>query len=241
MADISLRLNEKVKAYLYLQEVEQKVDQIQFNPEVLKLHRQLGSMFYSQRNFLKASFYQNRYIQLRDSIYDLKFTSNAMRAEAEYIEQMHNKVIQDQQQILELKEAAIEKQLIINACTGILAIIFLAAAIIFFRTYRKKRRLNDLLSQRVKERTKELELINTSMIRRMQEKNLLTAKILRGIRSKISSLKGMCFVVSNSTDDHNILNYIRTLEMSVDDLNNYVERLRADADFSREITTIKES
>lgn len=213
LSDIYASQNKITEALIYLREAEDSIDQgVPFNLEILKIYARLSELYLKQNNFAKTAHYQNKYIMLRDSIYNEELTTNLMKIEAEYLEKENLAKIASQEQILILQQEAIKRQKLLNILFSIIAVILVVLAVVLFRSNRQKKMINHLLDLKVKERTKELELNRNELLKACDERDLILERTARQIRSSIASMKGIYEVGRKDITDSNALRYINEVE-----------------------------
>jgi hypothetical protein len=153
--------------------------------KIIKVHERL-------KNYELVSFYQGKYIALKDQTYHDELTKNLMKIEAEHIEKESRAKIEAQQKILSLNGEIIQRQKYLNLFIGIVALLLVLLTIILVRSNKQKQRLNQLLDRRVNERTQELQLNRDVLQRACDERDVLLQKIAADIRSSIATIKGLC-------------------------------------------------
>ena len=158
------------------------------------------------------SFYQNKYISLKDSVFNDEVTKNLMTAEAEYQERENRSRIESQNKILALNEEVMYRQKIVNACFGAIAFLVIIISVILAKSNKHKQHRNELLDERVKERTRELEMNRDALQRAWQERDALISKASSDIQSSIATLKGLCFLGAREIDHPKANEYWKQLD-----------------------------
>ena len=138
----------------------------------------------------KLSFYQEKYIDFSDSLFNEEVTNNLMKAEAAYIERENQARIESQNKILAFKRGgdlpAKNSQCVIWRNSFLVLIL----SVILAKNNRQKQHRNKLLDERVRERTKEFEMNRDALHRAWQERDALISKASSDIQSSIATLKG---------------------------------------------------
>ena len=168
--------------------------------------------------------YQNKYIQLKDSIYSEELTRNLMRVESEYLERENKAKIDAQAQILALNEEIIFSQRILNSFTGIIVVLLASITFILIRNNRQRRADNLILEQKVKERTIELERNNDALLRLLQEQAVIFQKASAEVRSAMATIKGLCAVGLADSDSSFDGQYVRKIEATSEQLLGAISR-----------------
>ena len=110
-----------------------------------KLCHQLFDAYEWLKNSQKKSFYQSRYIQLRDSTFNEEHTTNLMKVEADYMERENKAKLEAQEKILMLNNDMIIKQRVLNVVVGIVAFLSIAFVIVLVQRVKHKKHANSLL------------------------------------------------------------------------------------------------
>src|SRR5688572_7449745 len=169
---------DKINAEKCSNEIFQLISQgTPYNDQVIQAYSAIISIFENSNDFQKLSFYQKKYISLKDSIFNQQLTTNLMRIEAEHLEKENTAKIKSQNQILALNRQVILRQQYLNIVIAIVAILLAILAFILVRSIRQKQRLNQFLDKRVKERTYELELNRDILQRSVDERDRLTQRL----------------------------------------------------------------
>lgn len=178
-------------ALKYLAEAERLIPKTSYNLEVISLYRQLVSLCERKGNLNAQTFYQRKYIHLKDSIYNEDYTNGLMRVQAEYLEHENKTRLAAQQQMLDLKDKIIVRQNLLNLLAGIAAILLILIVWILYRNNKQRKITNQLLDQKVKERTRELESSYNQLRNRLEEEDLTVKKAMADVRSAVATMKGL--------------------------------------------------
>lgn len=191
LSQIYQRNNQFQKAEKYLIEAEKLVNKTGYDLEVVKLYEQFFRLYEKVGSQQKMVLYQKKYIQLKDSVYNEKYTNNLMRVQAEYLEHENKTRLAAQQQMLDLKDKIIVRQNLLNVLTGIAAILLILIVCILYRNNKQRKIANQLLDQKVKERTRELESSYNQLRNRLEEEDLTVKKAMTDVRSAVATMKGL--------------------------------------------------
>lgn len=140
-----------------MKEAEVLIQSIDFNLEVVKLYRQLYTLYGNIGDNDKLVFYQRKYIYLKDSIYSKDLTNNLMRIQSEYLKRENTARLSSQQQALELKNRVILVQNWIGILCGVVTVLLICIVYILYKVSCQRKQANQLLQKRVAERMKEQE------------------------------------------------------------------------------------
>jgi hypothetical protein len=134
LAEIYEKQGKSAEALRYLKKGEVLIRQgLPYNLEIVKLYG-LSEVYLLMKDFQRASFYQSRYISLKDSVYAEEFTTSLMSTEAELLEKANQAQISAQKQIVGLKEDKIYRQTFLNIVTILLALTISTFSVFFTGT-----------------------------------------------------------------------------------------------------------
>ena len=209
LAEIYIRQNRIRKAEYFLREAEKLIRQgAPFNLEMIKIYSRFSQLYLKTKNFEKASHYQLKYIQLRDSIYNEALTTNLMKIESNYRERENIEKIAEQNEVLSLKEDIIVKQERLNVFAGMLAFMLVILVAILWKSIRQKKLMNKILDQKVIERTQELNENIHALMLDNEERNLLVERAITEIKSSLTTIKGLSFIGLRDIQDPKARFYI---------------------------------
>lgn len=194
LADIHVAQNNFIRAERLLKEGEDIIESgVPFNMEKIKIYSSLAKLYMALKNFEKAAIYQSRYIVLRDSIYDESLTTNLMRIETEYRAREDKIKLAVQEERIALKEEVIAKQKALNVAIAILAITAVGLCVVLHKNYRTKKGLSELLEQKVRERTAAMEYSRKSLLRSLDERDLLIKRMTKRFLNTAYTIEGLCY------------------------------------------------
>lgn len=197
LTQIYLMQNRVSEASYYLSEAEALIDEgAAYNLEMIKIYSRFFQMYNRIKNYEKAAFYQQKYIVLKDSVYNEELTINLMKVEADYQERENSAKIAAQEQVLRLKEKIINGQQILNIVASTLVLMVVAFSIMLWRNYTRKKRANIMLDEKVKARTAELELSRDVLITTLTSRNMLIDRAVSDVKDALSTMQG---IVRNRT------------------------------------------
>ena len=219
LAKICIRDNKLNVARQLLEEGDNIIRRgIPYNMEMIKVYGQLSELYSEMRQFKEASFYQSKYILLKDSIYNEALMTNLMNVESQYLEHENKAKIAAQKDDISSKEKIIRHQFAFNLLVGSLAIMSLAVLLLLFGLYTSKKQNSLLLEKKVNERTYELGLTLSKMERMIQEKDLQQIKVSQLISNTAKSLEGLCIAGSRDVSDDLSRTYLGKIQSTVKNL-----------------------
>jgi tetratricopeptide (TPR) repeat protein len=213
LSEVSVKSNQFAEAERYLLQAEPLFnDDTPFRAELAEVYAQLGRVYIKLGNYQKAAIYQSKHIDLSAKVYTRQLTINLMKVQAQYLERENKDRIEAQEKILALDNDVIAQQRALNIVIGIVAVLLIALVFTLTLNVRQKRMANQLLDQRVKERTSELEANQIALAKSLEERNLQMKRISNEIKSSLATITGLCKL---STQDVNVINagqYIDKIE-----------------------------
>jgi signal transduction histidine kinase len=203
-----------------------------YNEILIETFREFSSLYSHSKDFENASVYQNRYIHLKDSIYNEALIKNIAKVQTDY-EERENKAI------IATKEEVIQRQRSLNIAIGIIAVLAFLLIFVLVHTNRVRKRVNLQLTQandlielknkeldkKVAEKTADLEVANESLSKVNEELDNFIYKTSHDIRGPLASLKGICNVALMDVKDNVALDYLNKLDITAEHLNTILTRL----------------
>jgi hypothetical protein len=177
----------------------------------VQVYWQLCEVFGELGAYRKLTLYQQKYIQLKDSVFSYELTNRLMTAEADFKEHENKAKIASQKEVLELKENVIERQRAFNGVTALLALITLAFGLFAFRSFKRKKNLNILLDLKIRERTMQLESSRDELLKNLGEMNLRFERASGFVNDSVNRIEGLCSVAICEVHDRNIWSYLTTI------------------------------
>lgn len=186
-----------------------------YHEELLDLYRQFAEVYRKTKNYQRIAYYQDQLINLQDSIFNQKVTTNLMKAEAGFREREHQAKLMAQKQV---NDEVIFRQRVASLFAGVVALLVILLAIVLARSNKQKRFLNKLLHEKVKERTCELERSRDALQRAWEERDGLIKKASDDIRSSMATMRGLCFLGLRDIDHPNAPQYLNKIKNTSDRL-----------------------
>ena len=149
-----------------------------------------------------------------------------MKAEVEYQEKENQARIESQSKILALNDEVIYRQKIANASFGAIAFLVIIIAVILAKSNNHKQHRNELLDERVTERTRELEMNRDALQRAWQERDALISKASSEIQSSIATLKGLCSLGAREIDHPKATEYWKQLDNTSNGLSAIMNKMQ---------------
>jgi signal transduction histidine kinase/Tfp pilus assembly protein PilF len=232
LAHIYVHQHKDEKAVQVLRECEQIAIELGYNEILISTYKEFSKLYSQNKNFEDASFYQNKYIHLKDSIYSESLIKNIAKTQSDY-EERENKAI------IATKEEVIQRQRSLNIAIGIIAVLAFLLIFVLVHTNRTRKRVNLALSEakdlielknkeldkKVADKTADLEVANESLSKVNEELDNFIYKTSHDIRGPLASLKGICNVALMDVKDTVALDYLNKLDITAEHLNTILTRL----------------
>lgn len=230
LSRIYLLRNEPVKAEEYLGIAEGLVSGTPYNLELIKLYEQFFTLYDKTHDIKKLTVYQEKYIQLKDSIYSEALTNNLMKVQAEFLERENKTQIESQEQMLKLKDEVITRQTWLSVLGAIAAVLLIVIVYILYQSNLQRKSANELLDQRVVERTRELEASYEHMQRSLEEDELAFKKTVADVRSSIATMKGLSSLAMREAKNEESQIKIQKISEAVDNLSSTLDSTQEEMD-----------
>jgi signal transduction histidine kinase len=239
LAQINTIRHKEEKSKVYLQEAESIAQANEYNQLLIEIYQEFSNVFTQTKNFEQASFYQNKYIRLKDSVYSEQLIENLAKVQTEFAERKNIATIA-------AKEQVIKQQRDLNFAIAIIALLAGLLILVLQRSNRTIKRVNAQLSEakeviqeqnnlledknkyldkEVEAKTIDLERANQSLKQVNDELDNFIYKTSHDIRGPLASLKGMCNVALMDVTDPVALDYLRKLDNTAERLNTILTRL----------------
>lgn len=226
LSEIYLLWNQTNQAKTYLEIAEKMLESdCRFSLELSDVYSQFIRLYEQEGMLGKVTRYQKKYIQLKDSIFSRSVTSNLMKVQANHLEREHKIKIESQHKILALNEQIIYRQRILSITIGAIALLVLLLAILLAKSNKQKRKVNQLLDTRVRERTKELEVNRDKLERAWLERDAIIHRASIDIRSSIATIKGLCILGMKDIDHPDAKDYFSKVDSTSDRLSGVISRI----------------
>jgi tetratricopeptide (TPR) repeat protein len=196
---------------------------IPYNVEMIKVYQQMSELYLSLKKYQEASFYQAKYILLRDSVYDEALTTQLMKIESRFLEQENEARISAQNQLLALKENDIQRQQLVNVLTFALLAASVGLVALTFRNYKEKKGLNILLERKIADRTRELQASHENLSVAFHEKDLEHGRLFRDISDGLRRISGICTVALHESSQASNHSCIQRIDSTTTQLSRILE------------------
>ena len=238
LAEMKIEEKELQPVRLYLDSASVLASETDYNSLMMAIYADYAKLYRQSGDFEKASYFQDRYIQLNDSLIGSRLR-NIVNIEANYRER-------ENIQTIAAKENIIRRQQSLTIAIVIIAILVASLTFVLYRSNVTKKRVNAELSEakaiiedqnrqllnsnihldkELKERNVDLERANESLRKVNDELDNFIYKTSHDIRGPLASLKGMCSVAMMDVTDALALDYLKKLDITAEKLNTILTRL----------------
>jgi len=213
------------EALKLLNEAETIASDTEYDELLIDLYKWYFIVFKSMGDYKSTAFYQNRYIQLKDSTYSDQLIKNLAKVQTNYEERENIKTIAEKNAVLALKEETLKRQRTETQYAIVVSVLVFILAILMLLLFQITRKANAKLEQRVEARTKELNDTVEDLAKVNGELDNFIYKTSHDIRGPLASLKGICNVAIMDVRDEVSLNYLQKLDVTAERLNTILTRL----------------
>ncbi len=238
LAEICIFRKQYDEAKLYLDSAQSVADHTEYSRLIMDIYSIYAKLNIEIGDFEKASRYQNKYIEMNDSLIGSRIR-NIVNIETNYRER-------ENIQTIAAKEDIIRRQQSLTFAIIVIALLVASLTFVLYRSNRIKKRVNAALSEakaiiedqnrqllnsnihldkELKERNVDLERANESLRKVNDELDNFIYKTSHDIRGPLASLKGMCNVAIMDVSDPVALAYLRKLDVTAEKLNTILTRL----------------
>lgn len=207
-----LEWNQISKAEDFLEEGEKLIASgIPFPDASIEIYKRLAELHLKNKSFNRGAEYLQQYVQLKDSIYNGELTAKLMTKEAEFQNRINRAEVQAQAETIKLNHEIIRRQKSFNVLLVLLIVVSILLMLLLLFHYRKNKKINIILDEKVRERTRELEVSRNHLVTELKQKELMTDRFHRGICENIDRLKRLRSDSLKDVSDPIALEYIRRI------------------------------
>ncbi len=217
-----------------------------YNGILISSFLELSKLYNETSNFQQASYYQNEYIHLKDSIYSGELIKNLAKIQANYEERVNLQTIRERDENIKLQNELIARQRLQYIFIVLVSILVVLLATVLIWANRRQHRHNAALSEakrviedqnkeltksneeldrRVQQKTRDLFLTNESLTQVNEELDNFIYRTSHDIRGPLVTLKGVCNVALLDVKDTLAIDYLNRLDLTAEKLNSILTRL----------------
>lgn len=239
LGNIDTQLKNFDKAKEYFLEAESKAKPGGYSQLLIDTYNHFSILLNQLKDYEKASEYQQKYILLKDSLFNENLVKNIAKVQTNYEERENIATIAS-------KEVLLKQQRELNISFFIIALLAGLLVLVLQFGNRNIKRVNAKLSEakeviqkqnselenknkeldiEVDKKTVDLARANQSLKQVNDELDNFIYKTSHDIRGPLASLKGMCNVALMDVRDPVALDYLRKLDATAERLNSILTRL----------------
>ena len=220
------------EALIPLNESQQVALELDYRTWIRDNYKLYGKIYAESTDYRLAYEYQNKYDSLNQNILNEEVITNLANIQANYQERENLQTIESQDQEISRRNTLLSLSAII---------IFLTTSIVFmlYRVSRLRKRTNrqlaeakstierqnNVLEEKVRERTKELKGANAALMKSNTDLDNFIYKTSHDIRGPLATLQGMCNVAIMDINDKKSLDYFEKIGRTASRLNEILSKL----------------
>jgi tetratricopeptide (TPR) repeat protein len=183
-----------------------------FKLERTKVYRQLARLYDQSKDYKKVAHYQNKFIEVNDSLFTENFISNMLRVEAEFLAEESEAKLRAQNEVLLLKEDVIASHEKINLISAILTGVTTCLLFILWGNFKRKKKINALLDQRLQERSTEFNATHEGLLRTVRDRNTRMNQVASGIQQTLQMMQRLSITALKDISDPIARQYFDEME-----------------------------
>jgi tetratricopeptide (TPR) repeat protein len=211
LSRIYLKQNKIELATQYLEQAERSGNTSGFDNELMQLYTQFADLYKKVNNYKMLVRYQDKYLQLRDSVSGEDVRNNLMHVQAEYLERENEAKIKSRTEMLALQDEIIERQKTVRILIALVVVLFILISFFLYKSNQNRKLANTLLSKKVEERTKELETSFRELKIAMEQRDVALRKVTSEIRSSMVTVTGLCSLGMKDVSQKESIDYLESI------------------------------
>lgn len=192
LACLLMKENQYKQAEHYLKEAELAIEGRVYHLELAALYKRFFTLYSINRNWPAKCRYQEKYIHLKDSVFNRKQVENLSTIESDYLERDRKARIIYQAEMLSLKNEIIDGQNRLSILAGATAFLLIVLVYILYRRNRQSKETNDLLNKRILERREELNASCRIVQQKLRRRELLLKGSMSKLNNSITTVREIC-------------------------------------------------
>jgi signal transduction histidine kinase len=202
-----------------LTRAEQLAQNVGYNRILIDVLRQFSILYKEQKNFELASFYQDKYIHLKDSIISDGLIKNLASVQTKIEERENIKIIAT-------KDEELWQQRQLNIAVATIALLAGLLVFLLYKINAARRKANERLDKEVQDATRDLREAYKLLAEVNKELDHFIYKTSHDIRGPLASLKGLCNVALADVGDPTALGYFSKIDLTASHLDTLLRRLQ---------------
>lgn len=239
LGQISVELKQFEDAKKCFLEAESKAKPSGYSQLLIDTYLQFSILFNELKDYENASLYQQKYITLKDSIFNEEMVKDIAKVQTNYEERENMQTIASNEIVIKQSRELNISFTVIFMLAGLLVLVLqfgnrnikrvnakLSEAKEVIQAQNKElENKNRDLDHQVEKKTADLARANNSLKQVNDELDNFIYKTSHDIRGPLASLKGMCNVALMDVTDPIALEYLRKLDATAERLNSILTRL----------------
>lgn len=175
LAFVSESQQHPAAALILLKEAEKIASTTNYSLSLIDIYKLYSKIYRTQNDFQNASFYQSKYIELKDSIYSSDLIKNLARVQSNFAERENIKTIKEKDEILELRQQLIDRQLSQFVFVVAISLLSLGMVLLLLVTNRKQKQASAVIAMarnKIEEQNKQLEDQNKALDKKVKERTV---------------------------------------------------------------------
>jgi tetratricopeptide (TPR) repeat protein len=206
------------KAKQYFENVIRIAEAGGYNQLRLESYGELSKFKKSRKDYFDAVNYQEKYINLHDSIWSEKVRANIMATQLEFEDQQNAMIILADKKRIEYEQTRASFIGAISVLLGLLALVLTLAIL-------NKKRINRRLDLKVKERTIELEFSRDLLRKSITDQAVFFNKAMRDIKAPLATIDGIWVAATMESESDEKKKYLEGLKGATNEMNSLIKRL----------------
>jgi signal transduction histidine kinase len=219
LSKIAMSRNEYDSAEQRLERAEVLAQRSGYLELLGRIYPEFVTLYKQRKDYERASHYQDRYIQLKDSLFSEGLIKKVATAQAKIEERENIKTIAN-------KDEELARQRTLNLAFVVIAVLATLLVFMLYRSNSARRKANERLDNEVKAATKDLQAANQLLAEVNQELDHFIYKTSHDIRGPLATLKGLCNVALADVNDATALRYLNKLDFTASQLDTLLRRLQ---------------
>lgn len=230
------KFNEAKKYFL---EAEAKAKPIGYSQLLIDTYLHYSKMLNNLQQFEEAAVYQQKYIALKDSLFNEELVKNIAKVQTNYAERENIATIASNEIVIKQSRELSVAIAVIALLAGLLVLVLQFGNRNIKRVNAKLSEAKEVIQEKnqelanknreldfqVEKKTADLAKANSSLKQVNDELDNFIYKTSHDIRGPLASLKGMCNVALMDVTDPTALDYLRKLDATAERLNTILTRL----------------
>ncbi|MCA6380025.1 MAG: tetratricopeptide repeat-containing sensor histidine kinase [Cytophagales bacterium] len=175
LALVSESQQHPAEALDFLQEAEKIATTTSYSLSLIEIYKLYSKIYRTQNDYQNASVFQAKYIALKDSIYSEDLIKNLAKVQSNFAERENIKTIKEKDEILELRQQLIDRQLSQFVFVVAISLLSLGMVLLLLVTNRRQKQASAVIAMarnKIEEQNKQLEDQNKALDKKVKERTV---------------------------------------------------------------------